>query len=96
MRSRVSSIAKPTIGPAKRDGRRPLKPNTMPMGNRLDGFNASRLEIRHLRYFLAVAEEEHFDRGAKRVRVAQPAISRQIRQLAATDSRVALAFPFPN
>ena len=53
----------------------------MLMGNRFDAFKASRLEISHLRYFLQVAEEEHFGRGAKRVHVAQPAISRQIRQL---------------
>jgi DNA-binding transcriptional LysR family regulator len=56
-------------------------PSTIPMRNRLDAFAASRLEFRHLRYFLAVAEEEHFGRGAKKVCVAQPAISRQIQQL---------------
>jgi DNA-binding transcriptional LysR family regulator len=53
----------------------------MPIMNCSDALNASRLEVRHLRYFLAVAEEEHFGRGARKVHVAQPAISRQIQQL---------------
>src|SRR6059058_1857407 len=39
------------------------------------------MELRHLRYFVAVAEERSFVNAARRVRVAQPAISKQIHDL---------------
>ena len=39
------------------------------------------MELRHLRYFVAIGEEQNYGRASRRLRVAQPALSRQIQDL---------------
>src|SRR6201988_58271 len=56
------------------------RPCFLPQHNQ-SAYCFSAVELRHLRYFVAVAEMENVSRAALKLHVSQPALSRQIRDL---------------
>src|ERR1700730_10383243 len=43
--------------------------------------NIAGMDLRDLKYFVAIADQEHFDRVSKQLRIAQPALSRRMKSL---------------
>ena len=76
MKTKVGGWPQPQLGAGRAD-KESLPGDAAPALNT----GPQTMELRHLRYFVAVAEELHPCQAAERLHVAQPAVSEQVRKL---------------